>query len=233
MTEENKNIPENEGNEGQETLQQNLGNSIEFLEKNKSLINKILIGIILVMGVYFAKKKMIDEPNEQQAREDLFRTEYLFQKDSFAQAEAAFQDIVDENGSTSAGEIAHLYLGISLMQQSKFEEAIEALEEFEGQGYFMPAIGTGLLADCYSETNQIDDAVSSYKKAAKQADSKVTSSIFLKKAGLLLEQNEQPEKAAKLYQKILDKYYYEDIREFQQERNEIVTYLKRASLAAK
>ena len=44
--------------------------------------------------------------------------------------------------------------------------------------------------------------------------SKVYSPYYLKKAGLLLEQNGESSDAVELYQTILDKYYYEDIIEF-------------------
>ena len=215
-----------------ESLEQSLDNTQIFLEKNKGIINKLLVALIVVLGGYIVMKKMVWEPADVESQEALWEAQYVFERDSFASAIDLFEEITEEYGSTSAGNVANLYLGIALMKQSQFEEAIEALGNYSGSGYFMPAIGTGLLADCYSETNEVDQAVSLYQAAAKEADSKVYSPYFLKKAGLLLEQNDGSEEAAKLYQQILDQYYYEDIREFANERKEIVRNLARAKTAS-
>lgn len=236
MTEENKNQVDNpiDNNleENQENLQKTLGNTELFLEKNKALINKVLIGVIVVLGGYVIMKKMIWEPAEVESQQELWESQYVFERDSFANAIELFSDIKESYSGTDAGNVANLYLGISLMKESQFEEAIDALEDYDGKGYFLPAIATGLLGDCYSETDQADKAISAYKKAANEAKSKVYSPYFLKKAGILLEQNGESENAVKLYQKILDVYYYEDIREFSNERKEIVTYLERAKTVA-
>ena len=215
-----------------ESLEQTLDNTQIFLEKNKGIINKLLVALIVVLGGYIVMKKMVWEPADVESQEALWEAQYVFERDSFASAIDLFEEITEEYSSTSAGNVANLYLGISLMKQSQFEEAIEALGNYSGSGYFMPAIGTGLLADCYSETNEVDQAGSLYQSAAKEADSKVYSPYFLKKAGLLLEQNDGSEEAAKLYQQILDQYYYEDIREFANERKEIVRNLARAKTAS-
>mgnify|MGYP001084357882 CR=1 FL=1 len=238
MADENKQNESNEQNLGgnpigaPESLEQTLDNTQVFLDKNKGMINKVLVALIVVLGGYIVMKKMVWEPADVESQEALWEAQYVFERDSFANAIDLFEEITDDYGSTSAGNVANLYLGISLMKQSQFEEAIDALDNYSGSGYFMPAIGTGLLADCYSETNEEDKAISLYKQAAKEADSKVYSPYFLKKAGLLLEQTDDSEAAVELYQLILDKYYYEDIREFANERKEIVRNLARAKTAS-
>jgi predicted negative regulator of RcsB-dependent stress response len=240
MADENKQQEElqNKGNLGAnpigspESLEQTLGNTQVFLDKNKGMINKVFVGLAIVLGGYFVMSEMVWGPNNEASQEALWEAQYVFEADSFAAAIDLFEEITDEYSSTSAGNVANLYLGISLMKQSQFDEAIDALENYSGSGYFMPAIGTGLLADCYSETNEVDKAVKLYKAAAKEADSKVYSPYFLKKAGLLLEQNGEAGSAVDLYQSILDKYYYEDIREFANERREIVKNLARAKTAS-
>jgi len=240
MADENKGQEEVKNNENlgsvskgaPESLEQTLDNTQEFIDKNKGMINKVLVGLIIVLAGYIAMKEMVWEPDEAASKEALWEAQYVFESDSFATAIDLFEEITDEYSSTSAGNVANLYLGISLMKQNQFEDAIDALDNYSGSGYVMPAIGTGLLADCYSETNEVDKAVSLYKAAAKEADSKVYSPYFLKKAGLLLEQNDEAASAVKLYQSILDKYYYEDIREFANERREIVKNLARAKTAS-
>ena len=171
---------------------------------------------------------MVWEPKEEEAQELLWEAQYTFEKDSFAAATVLLQDIVDGYGSTTAGNTANLYLGISLMKQNKFDEAVESLDKFSGEGYFMPVIKLGLVADCYSELNDWEKAVDGYEKAAEKGKSKVYSPYYLKKAGLLLEQNGDSKKAITFYEKVLSEYYYEDIADFANERREIVQLLERA-----
>lgn len=230
MADQTNETPDNQ--QTPEGLEQTLDQTQVFLDQYKSIINKVLVGIIIVLGGYIGMKKMVWEPAEQESQAALWEAQYVFEKDSFAAAIGLFEEIASDYSSTEAGNVANLYLGISLMKQSQFEEAKEALENYSGSGYFMPSIGIGLLADCYSELGDYEKAVSLYKKGAKEADSKVYSPYFLKKAGLLLEQNGEPEGAVKLYQTILDKYFYEDIREFANERKEIVKNLARAKSAS-
>ncbi len=171
---------------------------------------------------------MVWEPKENEAQEALWEAQYVFEKDSFPKAGELFQDIVEEYGSTAAGNTANLYLGISLMKQNKFDEALESLEKFSGDGYFIPTIKLGLIADCYSELNEWEKAVDAYEKAAETGKSKVYSPYYLKKAGILLEQNGDSKKAVTFYEKVLNEYYYEDIAEFANDRREIVVLLERA-----
>lgn len=219
---------ENKSTDNVELLDETLGKTELFYNQNKSLINKILIGIIILLGGYILVKKMYIEPQETEAQEALFEAQYVFEKDSFASATGMFQDIVDQFGSTKAGNTANLYLGISLMKQNKFDEALEALNDFSGEGYFIPTIKLGLVGDCYSELGEWEKAVDQYEKAAESGKSKVYSPYYLKKAGILLEQNNEPKKAQTLYEKVLSDYYYEDIAEFAYERREIVMLLERA-----
>ena len=82
--------------ENKEVLEDTLGKTEFFYNNNKSLINKVLIGLILVLGSYIVLKKMVWEPNETAAQESLWEAQYVFEKDSFAAATELFQGIIDE-----------------------------------------------------------------------------------------------------------------------------------------
>ena len=228
MAEENKNTDDQQEQGGQETLEQKLDQTQEFLEHNKGALQKILIAIIIVLGGYVVLKNFVWGPADTASQEALWEAQYVFETDSFGQATELFSDLKEEYSSTDAGNISNLYLGISLMKEGAFDEAIEALDDYNGEGYLLPAVGEGLKGDCYSELEAYDDAVKSYKKAARLANSNVYSPYFLKKTGLVYEELAETEKAAEAYQEILDQYYYEGIVEFSKERKEIVVLLARA-----
>ena len=161
MAEENKN-EQNSSNIPSgtpESLEQTLDNTQVFLDKNKSLINKVLVALIVVLGGYIVMKKMVWEPADAESQEALWEAQYVFERDSFAVATDLFEEIIEDYGSTDAGNVANLYLGISLMKQGEFEDAISALDNYSGlekisENYVMGSHEIIGIAE-YGVTNEI------------------------------------------------------------------------------
>ena len=62
------------------------------------------------------------------------------------------------------------------------------------------------LGNCYAKDGNVDKAVSLLKEAAAKADNNSLSPVFLIQAGELLESQNKPEEALKLYKEAKDKY---------------------------
>lgn len=216
-------------NENQQSVD-TLAKTEEVILKNKKRITNILLGVVILLSVFIFLKKQVWEPNEIDAKNLAFEAQALFEKDSFELALPIFQQIVDEYGSTDAGNGALLYLGIINLNLGNFDDAVENLKNFSAKGEIFPAMRFGLLADAYSELNDIENAVDNYKKAAKAADSKVISGLYLKKAGILLEQNNDFSSAINIYEEILDNYFFEENQELSRERDEVIQLLNRAKV---
>lgn len=226
MAEENKNNtdPINDDN----LLENSLSKTESILVNNKKKITNILTGLLVVLALFFFMKKQVWEPAEIESKNLMWEAQYAFEKDSFQLAQSLFEEITEDFGSTEAGNGALLYKGISEMKLGKFEEAIESLKSFNAEGNIVPGISKGLLGDCYSELGEWEEAVDYYKKAGKIAKSEITSPYYLKKAAILLEQNNNFEEAHEIYEEILTKYYFEGSGKFVQERNEILKLNNRA-----
>jgi tetratricopeptide (TPR) repeat protein len=108
------------------------------------------------------------------------------------------------------------------MKKGDFAAAIDHLEDFSTDNDLVGPLATGLLGDAYSESGDIDKAASQYMKAAGQSKNKLTSPIFLKKAGIAFEELKNYGKAADAYEKI-KKDYSES-----QEAGDIDKYIARA-----
>ena len=76
------------------------------------------------------------------------------------------KSIVDDYGSTDAGEIAKLYLGNAYYATGKVDEALKAYESFSSSDPAMSASATAGQAACYESKKNYDQAASLYEKAA-------------------------------------------------------------------
>ncbi len=183
-----------------------------FVESNKKIISIIVLGIIVIVGGYFGYKKLIIAPMEVEAQSQMFMAEKYFEQDSLQKAingdglNYGFIDIIDEFGGTKAANLSHYYLGICYRNTGEYELAIDELNSFSSDDIMISAVALGAIGDCYTELNDIDQAISYYEKAAKKNTNKLTSPIYLFKAGLAYEDNSDYASAAEKYHAIKDDY---------------------------
>ncbi|MBW6483137.1 MAG: tetratricopeptide repeat protein [Vicingaceae bacterium] len=193
-------------------VQQVYNKTENFVEQNKMTISVVLGGIVLVIAAFAFYFKVYLPPIESEAQENMFWAEKYFEQDSLNLAingdniHAGFIEIIENYSGTNAANLAHYYLGISYRNIGKFEDAIDELNEFSSDDVMLSAIALGAIGDCYSELNDIDNAINYYKKAAEKNKNNVTSPVYLFKAGVALEANKEFEKAAELYKKIKKEY---------------------------
>ena len=128
--------------------------------------------------------------------------------EQYDKALVGFQKVAADYSSTDAGNLAQLYIGICQANLGKWQEAVNALEQFSGQGDQMisPA-AEGALGNAYANLNQLDKAVEHLKKAAKMADNNSLSPTFLIQAGEILESQGKKDEALKLYEEVKEKYF--------------------------
>ncbi len=138
----------------------------------------------------------------------MFVAEQYFDKDSFNLAlqgdgsNLGFLDIIDEYGITKSANLAHYYAGISYLHLGKFENAIEYLKKFDVDDKLVSSVALGAIGDAYVELGQLDEGTDFYIKAADNNKNDFTSAIYLMKAGLVYEKQENYNKALEVYQKI-------------------------------
>ena len=211
-----------------ETLEDSLSKTEVLLEENKDVISKVLIGIAIVIAGYFGYNNMFAEPAEQAALEEIWPAQKMFEQQLFDSASTEFEYILENHGGTKAGNLAGLYLGISQLQSGNFVEALTALEAFDAEGKLSPGLKVGLIGDCHSELGDVDKAVASYKKAASLLDSKGVSPYYLKKAGIILEQNGKSTDAVEVYELALNTYLSTSAPSVQSVKTEMEMLLARA-----
>ncbi|MCF0183193.1 MAG: tetratricopeptide repeat protein [Bacteroidaceae bacterium] len=110
-------------------------------------------------------------------------------------------------GGSKAANMAKAYAGISYAKQGNWAEAIKYLEDFDVKGdntISVSALRT--LAACYANNGDVDKAVATYKKAAKNADGDSFAPVCLMEAAQLLETQGNKADAKALYESIKADY---------------------------
>ena len=178
-----------------------------FFEKNKkALIGCVVAVIVIIAGIILCNTYYL-KPRAEKASTELAKSQELFDQQQYEKALPGFQKVADEYGSTDAGNLAQLYIGICQANLGKWQEAVNALESFSGKDDQMisPA-AEGALGNAYANLNQLDKAVEHLKKAASMADNNSLSPTFLIQAGEILESQGKKAEALELYQQVKEKY---------------------------
>ncbi|MDR0567063.1 MAG: tetratricopeptide repeat protein [Prevotellaceae bacterium] len=179
-----------------------------FIEKYQKLLIYGAVGLVLLIGVFFAYRSWYKAPLEEEAQSQLFAAVQYFEQDSLALAlngdgaNLGLLDIEDRYGSTAAGNLACYYAGLAYLHTGVFDEAIAYLKKYSPGDNLSKALVNGNIGDAYSELQDYDKALSYYKKAANSDRSRLTAPRYLMKAGILLEAQRKYAEAKKIYERL-------------------------------
>ncbi|TAJ15665.1 hypothetical protein DMA11_00210 [Marinilabiliaceae bacterium JC017] len=215
-----------------ENVENALSRSEQFIEENQNIISIVTLALIVVVGGYWAMKKLYLQPLNEEAQKSIYAAQQHFAKDSFNLAlngdgnSIGFLDAIDEYGSTKAGNLANYYAGVSYLHLGQFEKAIDYLESFSCDDDIISATANGALGDANLELGNKDKALNFYEKAT-SVENELTAPVYLMKIGMLYETLNNSKKATEAYQTIKDKYPTST------QARQIDKYLTRARLSAK
>jgi TolA-binding protein len=179
--------------ESPEALQQEFNKVQSAFEKNKSKVFSVIAGVVIV------------STQDAEGEKKLFKAVYAFEGDSLSAAAKDLEKISNEFGGNTQN-LADLYLGITLLKQGKYDQAIEKLQNFKSSDLLVQARAYSLLGDAYSEKKALTDAIASYQKAADYKPNKYFTPMYLLKLAIAFEANKQNKEALETYTQITDKY---------------------------
>ena len=211
-----------------------LTQSEAFLIKNKKAIIGAILAIIIIIAGIVMYKNLYAEPREEKAQAALLKGQEYFEADAFAEAlngdsigYVGFIKIADQYSGTDAANLAKAYAGLCYAHLGKFDEAVKALDSFDGDDQMVAPAMKGAMGNCYAQLGQLDKASSMLLKAANEADNNTLSPIYLKQAGEILVKQGKYDDAIKAYTSIKDKYF----RSYQ--AMDIDKYIEQAKLLKK
>ena len=198
-----------------------------FIKNKKAIIGAVVAVIIIIAGVVMYKNLYAD-PREEKAQAALFKGQEYFEADAYAQALngdsigfAGFVKVADEYSGTKA------YMGLRYAHLGKYDEAVKALDSFDGDDQMVAPAMKGAMGNCYAQLGQLDKAASMLLKAANEADNNSLSPIYLLQAGEILVKQGKYDDAIQAYTTIKDKYF----RSYQ--AMDIDKYIEQAKLLKK
>jgi len=195
-----------------ENVQHALTSTEAFIEKYQKQILIVVGSIILVVLLVMSFKNFYLDKREIAAQNEISKSQAAFAADSFRIAlegkgveSLGFKEIASEYGITSTGKLASAYAGICYFKLGQYEEAVKYLSKYSGSDNYFSVSVIGLIGDCYVNLNDNSKAIGYFEKAAGK-DNAVLSPVYLKKAGLIYESQNEAEKAEKVYTQIKEKY---------------------------
>ncbi|MFB6259028.1 MAG: tetratricopeptide repeat protein [Flavobacteriales bacterium] len=184
-----------------------------FIENNKKRIIGVVVLIVAAVGGYFGYQKFYIAPMEEKAGKEMWKAEYYFGTDSLQKAikgdqagYKGFKDIVEEYGGTKSAELAHYYLAVSYLRSDQPKKAVQHATEVDTKNEILSALAKGIAGEAYVEMGKHEEGVSYFKAAANRSENGLTRPLYLKKAGIVLESIQQPQKALELYERIRDEH---------------------------
>lgn len=182
-----------------------------FFENNGKKITIALVALILVITGGYLYKTMVLDVNAEKAAElivvaqDRFMAEnpnYQLALDG-DETGAGLLEVIEQYGSTPAGNLAKHYAGVCYLHLGDLESAEKYLGEYSTTsgiaGQVLNAQNYGLRGDIAVDKKAYDEAISLYKKAVAASDSDYTSSLYTFKQILVYAAQGETAKAEECY----------------------------------
>ncbi len=184
-----------------------------FLEKNARALS-IAFGVLIlaVLGWFGYQQFILGPKNEEATKSYLAAQKNLTDgKEDLALggksvANPGFLGTYEEYSSTKAGKLSAYNAGLIEFKKGNYQKAYDLLDNFSSNNKVLVALKYGAMADCLSNLNKADDALSMADKAASASDDAYTTYYFTKKAGMLALALKKNAEAKKYFSTIDEKY---------------------------
>ena len=191
----------------------------EYYINNKKKVTFYSVAVLAILLAVLAYKliyvQMIVEPKEEEATEKLWQAESkAFDEQDWESAIngdslgffKGFKQISKKYSGQNAGKIAHYNLGISLLNNKEYENAIIELKKVDFQDELLGTISQGAIGDAYMQLGAVSDAFVYYERAYQRKENELTTPLYLMRAALCLEIEENYSKAIELYEMVYKNY---------------------------
>jgi tetratricopeptide (TPR) repeat protein len=180
-----------------------------FFDKYK---NYFFIGggalVVLVLGI-FAYQTLVSGPKAEESKDVYWNAFYDYQEGDTTNSAYegtenydGFESIAEEYDGTPGGEIANYGMATHKMDEGDWDGALEYLDDCDFDDVMLGTLVIGMKGDCYVEKGDLDQAAQYFEEAAEREANEFTTPMFLKKAGLVYENQGDLTAAASAYEKI-------------------------------
>lgn len=206
----------------EEQIDQEIGAAIDktqdFFDKNGKVITYVLIAIVAVVAAIFGYQKFVSEPRAEKAAAAMYMAQFRFEGENADyelalngdEEGAGFLDVIEQYGSTPAGNLAAQYAGICYMKLGDWDNAEKYLAMYKATkgvpNALVNAENLGLQGDVQVQKGDYKKAAALFVKAAELSDNSFTAPLYLKKAAQAYEAAGDKAAAVAAYKRIANEY---------------------------
>jgi tetratricopeptide (TPR) repeat protein len=181
----------------------------KWYEEHKKVVSSVVTGLVIVIIAAIVIRNNIVSSNEQATTELSKILKYYDQGNYEAAINGIPQEnvrgllaVVNEYGSTHAGEFAKFYLANSYYALGNYDKALEYYLEVDLKDDLLQASAYAGAASCYENKGNHSSAASYYEKAAMRGKENVQAAEQLQRAALNYAAAGNRGKAVELLKKI-------------------------------
>ncbi len=201
-----------------ESLGEAMNKTELFFQKNGRLVTYIFLALLVIAALVFGYRSLIVQPRIEKAAEMIAQAQARFEAENpdFELAlqgdanGAGFLDVIDQYGSTRAGNLAKHYAGICYLRLGDLDNAATYLAKYKpAKGIpaeIVNAQNIGLQGDIAVEKGDYAAAIKLFEKAAKVSDNNLTAPMYLRKAALVANAMGNKEQALGFAQRIQNEF---------------------------
>lgn len=202
------------------TLDEGASKTEEWFEKNQKYVIGFVGIIALVVLAYLAFIYFVQEPKEEEAMNEMYQAQTYFdeaitatESDSLynlalngGRGKLGFLDIVNDYGSTKAGNLANYYAGMAYLNMNDYKNAIQYLDNFSSDDLMLAPLAKGGIGDAFVQLNEQEKALGYYEEAASLNDNDFTTPRYALKAGIVAINLGKKDAAIKHFKNITENY---------------------------
>jgi len=194
-----------EGESTTEELFENLDETANKVEDwaaaNQKYIFMVVGAVALCALLYMGFTKFVQEPKEADAANAAYVAQDYFAKavnasgttqDSLfnlalngVNGKVGLVDVAKSYSGTKAGNLANYAAGMAYLNMNDYKNAVSYLDHFTSEDEVFGASAKGAIGDAFVQLNQLEDALSEYKKAIALTTNTYTTPKFLYKAAVV------------------------------------------------
>lgn len=193
-------------------LASSMGKASDFIQENKKSLIVIAATIVGLVVLFFAYQKFYLAPRETEAVNQMYKAQSYWEQKEWDKAIKGdgnfpgFEKIIEDYDNTKSANLAYYYVGIAYLNKGEYQKAAESLTKYNGTDAILAPEALGAAGDAYVELKDYDQAITFYKKASSKGDNLFAAPIFLKKLGLVYEEQKNFKAAVDTYSKIKTDY---------------------------
>lgn len=202
------------------TLDESASKTEEWVIKNQSYIFGVVGVVAVIVLSIMGYNRFVAEPSAKEAMNEMYQAQTYFndavngiEQDSLfnlslngGNGKYGMLDIIDEYGSTPAGNLANYYAGMAYLNLKDYQNAITYLSNFSSDDKMLSPIAKGGIGDAFVQLNQLEDGLDYYSQAVNDNTNNFTTPLYALKAAKVAIELEQYSTALDFLNRIKEEF---------------------------